>query len=103
MSIFETSTRGLNALWQALARAVFSQAEIVVLDDPFSALDRKTADRIVSNLLGPSGTFKQLGTTVIVTGNAGKLTEENGGVCEVFIPWLTVHYRSISPRLRHSL
>ncbi|KAL9045794.1 MAG: hypothetical protein Q9214_001225 [Letrouitia sp. 1 TL-2023] len=38
----------------ALARAVYSKAEILLLDDPLSALDHETADNIVHKcLLGP--------------------------------------------------
>ncbi|XXG94847.1 hypothetical protein Hte_001106 [Hypoxylon texense] len=36
----------------ALARAIFSRADILILDDPFSALDGKTENQIVENLLG---------------------------------------------------
>lgn len=38
----------------ALARAVYSKAEILLLDDPLSALDHETADKIIYKcLLGP--------------------------------------------------
>ncbi|OQD85570.1 hypothetical protein PENSOL_c099G11251 [Penicillium solitum] len=37
----------------ALARAVYSNYEILVLDDPFSALDPAVTDHIVQRLLGP--------------------------------------------------
>ncbi len=36
----------------ALARAVYSQARILLLDDPLSALDHQTAETIVRNCLG---------------------------------------------------
>ena len=41
----------------ALARAVYSTADILLLDDPLSALDQQTAETIVKNLLAPSNEF----------------------------------------------
>lgn len=57
---------------QALARAVYARCEIVVLDDPLSALDGKTETSIVENLLGPQGLFKRMATTVFLITNSGK-------------------------------
>ncbi|KXJ96142.1 ABC transporter type 1, transmembrane domain-containing protein [Microdochium bolleyi] len=54
----------------ALARAAFSQSRIVILDDPFSALDGKTEDIVVSGLFGPEGLFKRDKTTAIIVSNA---------------------------------
>ncbi|KAH7034680.1 ABC transporter-like protein [Microdochium trichocladiopsis] len=54
----------------ALARAAFARAKLLVLDDPFSALDGKTEGQVVSNLLGPEGIFRALGTTVILFSHA---------------------------------
>ena len=49
---------------QALARAIFHRCKMVVLDDPFSALDRKTRDQVAQNLLAPKGMFRQLNAAV---------------------------------------
>lgn len=49
---------------QALARAVYHRCKMVVLDDPFSALDGKTRDQVAQNLLGPKGLFRQLNAAV---------------------------------------
>lgn len=54
----------------ALARAIFARTDILVLDDPFSALDGKTEKQIVENLLGPHGLLKKLGTTVFLISNS---------------------------------
>ncbi|WQF82387.1 Putative AAA+ ATPase domain, ABC transporter type 1, transmembrane domain-containing protein [Colletotrichum destructivum] len=54
----------------ALARAVYARCEMVFLDDSFSALDGKTESRIVENLLGPTGFFKNMGTTVFLVANS---------------------------------
>ncbi|KAF3012251.1 hypothetical protein E8E14_011229 [Neopestalotiopsis sp. 37M] len=54
----------------ALARAVYARCDIVLLDDSFSALDGKTESRVVENLLGSKGLFKQLGTTVLLMSNS---------------------------------
>ncbi|KAK1986922.1 P-loop containing nucleoside triphosphate hydrolase protein [Colletotrichum cereale] len=50
-----------------LARAVYARCEIVLLDDCFSALDKKTQTHVIDNLLGPKGHFKKMGTTVFLT------------------------------------
>ncbi|RDK38396.1 hypothetical protein M752DRAFT_286421 [Aspergillus phoenicis ATCC 13157] len=42
----------------ALARAVYSRCDMLVLDDPFSALDKTVGEHIVDRLLGPKGLFK---------------------------------------------
>lgn len=49
----------------ALARAVYSRARLVLLDDSFSALDGKTQDQVIHNLLGRDGIFRKLGVTVV--------------------------------------
>ncbi|EQL00063.1 canalicular multispecific organic anion transporter 1 [Ophiocordyceps sinensis CO18] len=51
----------------ALARAVASRKPLVLLDDVFSALDGTTKQLVSGRLLGPSGLFSRLGTTVILT------------------------------------
>ncbi|KAG8169736.1 hypothetical protein KVR01_000481 [Diaporthe batatas] len=53
----------------ALARALYARCEILVLDDPFSALDNDTQRSIVENLLGANGLFKTIGTTVLLITN----------------------------------
>ncbi|KAK5995410.1 ABC multidrug transporter B [Cladobotryum mycophilum] len=54
----------------ALARLVYTLQDIVVLDDPFSALDGNTENAIVENLLGPNGWFRSRGTTVFLVTNS---------------------------------
>jgi ABC-type transport system involved in cytochrome bd biosynthesis fused ATPase/permease subunit len=49
----------------ALARAVYSQAKVVLLDDPLSALDHQTAESIVHRLL--AGPLLDGRTTILVT------------------------------------
>lgn len=49
----------------ALARAVYSRAEFLLLDDPLSALDHQTAARIVRNCLG--GHLLEGRTAILVT------------------------------------
>ncbi|OAA39066.1 ABC transporter, transmembrane domain, type 1 [Metarhizium rileyi] len=51
----------------ALARAVYYQASLLVLDNVLSALDRSTADAIFSRLFTPNGLLKRLGSTVVMT------------------------------------
>ncbi|KUI63063.1 Canalicular multispecific organic anion transporter 2 [Cytospora mali] len=73
----QIGSRGLNLSGGqrqrvALARAVYARCDIVLLDDPISALDGKTETSIVENLLGPQGLFKRMGTTVFLITNSGK-------------------------------
>ncbi|KAL6710910.1 hypothetical protein ACN47E_006785 [Coniothyrium glycines] len=49
----------------ALARAVYSSARVILLDDPLSALDHQTAEFIVHKLL--NGSLLEGRTTVLVT------------------------------------
>ncbi|PYI07763.1 putative ATP-binding cassette transporter [Aspergillus sclerotiicarbonarius CBS 121057] len=57
----------------ALARAVYSRYDMLVLDDPFSALDGAVTDRIVGNLFGPESLFRKTGTTVFLISNSTRL------------------------------
>ncbi|KAJ6780954.1 hypothetical protein PWT90_10930 [Aphanocladium album] len=50
----------------SLARALYCRARILVLDDIFSALDRKTAVSILFHLCGEDGLLRQAGCTVIL-------------------------------------
>ncbi|KAJ6003250.1 ATP-binding cassette transporter [Penicillium sp. IBT 35674x] len=54
----------------ALARAVYSRHRILVLDDPFSALDKGVREYVVQKLLGPRGLFKQMDLTVFLISNS---------------------------------
>lgn len=53
----------------ALARAVYSRAKILFLDDPLSALDHQTAETVVSKCLG--GPLTKGRTVVLVTHRIG--------------------------------
>ncbi len=57
---------------QALARAVYSRKPILLLDDPFSAIDKTTRNLISVRLFGSGGLLRRLGTTVIYTTHDGK-------------------------------
>lgn len=50
----------------SIARAVYSELSVVVLDDIFSSLDRKTAVAILERLLGKDGIFPTRRTTVLL-------------------------------------
>jgi ATP-binding cassette subfamily C (CFTR/MRP) protein 1 len=56
----------------SLARAVYAQKDIVILDDVFSGLDAHTENNIFHNLLGGDGILRRLNTTVIVTSSRTK-------------------------------
>ncbi|KAH8586615.1 putative multidrug resistance-associated protein [Bisporella sp. PMI_857] len=50
----------------SLARAIYSKAKIVILDDVFSGLDSTTEKHIFTKLLGPDGLLRKLEATVIL-------------------------------------
>ncbi|KAI9742860.1 MAG: hypothetical protein M1818_003589 [Claussenomyces sp. TS43310] len=75
----------------ALARAVYSRAKILLLDDPLSALDHQTAERIVRRCL--SGEVLTGRTTILVTHRteicvafAKQVVEVSGGTVHVVNP-----------------
>ena len=55
-----------------LARAAYQNADIVLLDDPLSAVDAHVAKHLFEKLLGPAGLLKDK-TRILVTHNLGFL------------------------------
>ncbi|KAJ5727659.1 multidrug resistance-associated protein [Penicillium malachiteum] len=51
----------------ALARAVYSKADVVLCDDIFSGLDSKTLGVVSKQLLSNNGYFREAGKSVIIT------------------------------------
>ncbi|KAF5590002.1 multidrug resistance [Fusarium subglutinans] len=59
----------------SLARAVYAQKKIVILDDVFSGLDMHTENAVFHSLLGTNGLLRQSNTTVILaTSRANRLS-----------------------------
>ncbi|KAL9565119.1 hypothetical protein ACKAV7_010764 [Fusarium commune] len=59
----------------SLARAVYAQKRIIILDDVFSGLDMHTENAVFHNLLGTHGLLRQLNTTVVMaTSRANRLS-----------------------------
>lgn len=54
----------------ALARAVYSKKEFVILDDSFGGLDAATEDQVFHNLLGEKGLLRSSRRTVILTASS---------------------------------
>lgn len=57
---------------KSLARAVYSGASVIVLDDPLSSVDDTTASVIMKRLLGEEGFLRVNRTTVIMTTSSCK-------------------------------
>ncbi|OAA63985.1 ABC transporter, transmembrane domain, type 1 [Cordyceps fumosorosea ARSEF 2679] len=55
----------------ALARAVYTRADIVIVDDIFGSQDQITARAIIKRLLGPDGLLRRLKTTVVFATHLG--------------------------------
>ena len=56
-----------------MARAVYARRNMIILDDVLSALDATTERHIIDKLIGPTGLFKELGTTVLLITHASTL------------------------------
>ncbi|KAF1848738.1 P-loop containing nucleoside triphosphate hydrolase protein [Cucurbitaria berberidis CBS 394.84] len=56
----------------ALARAVYAQKDIVILDDCLSGLDGQTENRIWHSLFGHEGLLKRCRTTVLIASSSAK-------------------------------
>ncbi|KAK2853332.1 hypothetical protein FQN49_005174 [Arthroderma sp. PD_2] len=56
----------------ALARAVYAQKDVLILDDVLSGIDAATENHIFHHLLGEEGLLRRLGTTVIITSSSPK-------------------------------
>lgn len=50
----------------ALARAVYARRQLLLLDDIFSALDRKTKTTIIARLLGVDGLLRKANSTIVL-------------------------------------
>ncbi|KAJ5909248.1 P-loop containing nucleoside triphosphate hydrolase protein [Penicillium taxi] len=61
----------------ALARAVYSKLDIMVLDDVFSALDIRTATCIMHRLFGLDGLLRQLNKTIILVTNSTHILQDS--------------------------
>ncbi|EGX88465.1 ATP-binding cassette transporter, putative [Cordyceps militaris CM01] len=57
----------------ALARMLYEECDIVILDDPLSSLDGHTEDQVVRNLFGKNGFFRRSKATVLWITNDHKI------------------------------
>jgi len=56
----------------ALARAIYAQKDLVILDDVLSGLDADTENRVFHNLLGRSGLLRKHHSTVLIASSSAK-------------------------------
>lgn len=56
----------------SLARAVYAQKDVIILDDVFSGLDAHTENAVFHNLLGTHGILRQFKATVIIASSRGR-------------------------------
>jgi ATP-binding cassette subfamily C (CFTR/MRP) protein 1 len=56
----------------ALARAVYTRAPVILLDDPFNGLDGRTETYVTEALLGPEGLLRKQKSLVIWATSSGK-------------------------------
>ena len=61
----------LMICYQALARALYSRAPILLLDDIFGGLDKRTAEDIHSRLFGPKGMLRNSSSTIVFATHSG--------------------------------
>ena len=57
---------------KALARAIYAQKDVIILDDVLSGLDAHTENRVFHNLLGLDGLLRRLNSTVLVASSSGE-------------------------------
>lgn len=57
----------------ALARAVYSRRKLLLLDDIFSALDRKTKTTIIARLFGVNGLLRKINSTIVLVTHESKI------------------------------
>ncbi|KAI1930027.1 hypothetical protein LOZ60_001286 [Ophidiomyces ophidiicola] len=57
----------------SLARAVYAQKEVVILDDVLSGIDASTENHIFHNLFGHNGLLRSLHSTVILVSSSRKI------------------------------
>ncbi|KAI3399955.1 hypothetical protein diail_5111 [Diaporthe ilicicola] len=84
----------------ALARAIYSRCELVILDDSFSALDDKTQGHVVGNLLKPGGVLRDNVTTVFWITTSTKFFEMADEI--IVLAGNTVKERGTWAQLRES-
>ncbi|KAF5023770.1 hypothetical protein F66182_4163 [Fusarium sp. NRRL 66182] len=66
----------------SLARAVYAQKAVIVLDDVFSGLDAHTENTVFHNLLGSHGILRKFKTTVIMaSSSANRLAYADHIIC----------------------
>ncbi|KAF2200883.1 canalicular multispecific organic anion transporter 1 [Delitschia confertaspora ATCC 74209] len=75
----------------ALARAIYAQKDIVILDDCLSGLDSQTENRVWHSLFGNDGLLRRCRTTVLITSSSAKrlpycdhiiALDKEGKICE---------------------
>jgi ATP-binding cassette subfamily C (CFTR/MRP) protein 1 len=66
----------------ALARAIYARCSLLLLDDPFSSLDRKTRSNVANRLFGVGGPIQNQGITVIFVSHESE-NEFNLSFCYV--------------------
>lgn len=81
----------------ALARAIYTKAPIIILDDPFNGLDGRTETAVLEAVLGRQGLLREQKTLVVWATSTGEL------MCMIFLIELKVAYNwssSTSPGRR---
>jgi ABC-type multidrug transport system fused ATPase/permease subunit len=75
----------------ALARAIYAQKDIVILDDCLSGLDSQTENRVWHSLFGRDGLLRRCRSTVLITSSSAKrlpycdhivTLDKQGHICE---------------------
>jgi ATP-binding cassette subfamily C (CFTR/MRP) protein 1 len=72
VSLYVRKLSVYHADFQALARAICSKKDVVVIDDVLSGLDWATQESVWTDVLGRNGLFRQHGVTVVLATHAGK-------------------------------
>lgn len=71
-STFPSSRFSITNVKQALARAVYAQKDLVIIDDALSGLDSETENHVWHSLLGRDGLLRRFHSTAIVASSSAK-------------------------------
>jgi ABC-type multidrug transport system fused ATPase/permease subunit len=75
----------------ALARAVYSRKELVLLDDVFAGQDAATEEHIYQSLFAEKGIFREMGTTVVCITSTSTSATDIKANCVAVLTHLPVH------------
>ncbi|RFU79719.1 atp-binding cassette transporter [Trichoderma arundinaceum] len=88
---------------QALARAVYSELDVLILDDTLSGLDPETSNAVWQNLCGVNGFLRREGRTVIFSSMHNSAVAVADDIFDIVGGKISRRPQDFSPTVRNSL